>query len=75
MPVFEGNLPMKNEVTLTTDEVLFLIRLPQRLRGTWITWRVGFDPYFLMSKETFYRHAKVLATKYGVEIRKAYKTS
>ena len=75
MPIFEGNLPMKNEVTLTTDEVLFLIRLPQRLRGTWITWRVGFDPYFLMSKETFYRHAKVLSAKYGVEIRKAYKTS
>lgn len=63
---------MKNEVTLTTEEQLFLLRLPCRLRGTWITWRIGFDPYFLMSRETYYRHAAELAKKYGVEIRKGH---
>ena len=63
---------MKKAVTLTTDEQLFLVRLPCRLRGTWITWRLGFDPYFLMSRETYYRHAEELATKYDTEIRKNF---
>jgi hypothetical protein len=34
---------------------------------------MGFDAYFLMSRETYYRHAAVMQKKYGVEIRKAYK--
>ncbi len=66
---------MGSAITLTAEEVLFLIRLPLRLRGTWITWRTGFDPYFLMSRETFYRHARVLSAKYGVEIRKPFVAS
>lgn len=61
---------LKNDITLTTEEQLFLIRLPCRLRGTWITWKIGFDPYFLMSRETYYRHAAELEKKYGVNIRK-----
>lgn len=65
---------MKSDITLTAEEQLFLIRLPLRLRGTWITWRMGFDAYFLMSRETYYRHAALLQKKYGVEIRKPYKS-
>lgn len=63
---------MNEKIVLTTEEQLFLIRLPLMLRGTWITWRMGFDPYFAMSRETFYRHARVLSSKYGVEIRVPY---
>jgi hypothetical protein len=62
---------MIKDITLTTEEQLFLVKLPCRLRGTWITWRCGFDPYFLMSRETYYRHAEELAKKYDIEIRKS----
>ncbi len=61
---------LNEDVVLTAEEQLFLVKLPCRLRGTWITWRLGFDPYFLMSRETYYRHADELARKYGIEIRK-----
>ena len=61
---------VNKEVTLTTEQQLLLVRMPCRLRGTYITWLLGFDPYFLMSRETYYRHAEELATKYGIEIRK-----
>ena len=60
---------MIQDIILTQEDQLFLVRLPTNLRGTWITWRLGFNPYFLMSRETYYRHAKELAKKYGVEIR------
>ncbi len=60
---------MEQGVTLTPEDQLFLIRLPCKLRGTWVTWKLGFNPYFLMSRETYYRHANELADKYGVEIR------
>lgn len=62
---------MNKDIILTPEEQLFLVRLPCRLRGTWITWKVGFDPYFLMSRETYYRHAKELEDKWGVNIRKS----
>ncbi len=58
-------------IILEPEEQLIIIRLPQNLRGTYITWRMGFDPYFLMSRETFYRHARELA-KRGIEIRKPW---
>ncbi len=61
---------MNKPVILTTEQQLLLVRMPCRLRGTYITWLLGFDPYFLMSRETYYRHAEELATKYGIEIRK-----
>ena len=60
---------INNNIILTKKNQLFLVRLPCRLRGTWVTWKCGFNPYFLMSRETYYRHAEELATKYGVEIR------
>ena len=63
-------LSVKTNVTLTTEQQLLLVRMPCRLRGTYITWLLGFDPYFLMSRETYYRHAKELAKNYGIEIRK-----
>ena len=61
---------MNKEVILSTEQQLLLVRMPCRLRGTYISWLLGFDPYFLMSRETYYRHAKELASKYGIEIRK-----
>ena len=61
---------MNNEVTLTTEQQLLLGIMPCRLRGTYITWLLGFDPSFLISRETYYRHAKELAKNYGTEIRK-----
>ena len=61
-----------SNVILTPEEQLFLIKLPCRLRGTWITWRLGFDPYFLMSRETYYGHVRELSKKHGIEIGKDY---
>lgn len=61
---------MNKPVTLTTEQELTLVRMPCRLRVTYITWLLGFDPYFLMRRETYYRHAEKLSTKYGIEIRK-----
>ena len=62
-------MKMNKDVILTPEDQLFLVRLPTNLRGTWITWRLGFNPYFLMSRETYYRHATELKKKYDVEIR------
>lgn len=59
----------KKNITLTPEEQLLIVRLPQRLRGTWITWKIGCNPYFLMSRETYYRHVSELSSKYGIEIR------
>jgi hypothetical protein len=61
---------MNKPVILSSEQQLFIVRLPCRLRGTYITWLLGFDPYFLMSRETYYRHAQDLSQNYGVEIRK-----
>lgn len=61
----------KDNIILAPSEQLEIIKLPTILRGTYITWRMGFDPYFLMSRETFYRHAKELK-KHGYEIRKKW---
>jgi hypothetical protein len=61
-----------NNIVLTPEEQLIIIRLPVKLRGTYITWRMGVDPYFTMSRETYYRHANELSKKYGIEIRKAF---
>lgn len=61
---------MNKPVTLTTEQQLLLVRMPCRLRGTYITWLLGFDPYFHMRRETYYRHAVELATKYRTKIRK-----
>ena len=61
---------MKTQVTLSIEQQLLIVRMPCRLRGTYITWLLGFDPYFLMSRETYYRHAKELAKNYVIEIRK-----
>ncbi len=63
-------MSINKPVTLTTEQQLLLVRMPCRLRGTYITWLLGFDPYFLMSRETYYRHAKELIKDYGIEIRK-----
>ncbi len=59
----------KNELTITAEQQLFIIKLPSRLRGTYVTWLLGFNGYFTMSRETYYRHAQELL-KYGVDIRK-----
>lgn len=61
-----------NIVEIHPSEQLLIARLPLSLRGTYITWRMGFNPYFMMSRETYYRHAKVMKQKYGIDIKKEY---
>lgn len=63
----------ENRVTLPPSEQLQIIKLPLSLRGTYITWRMGFNPYFMMSRETYYRHAKVMKQKYGIDIKEEFK--
>tara|TARA_R110000787_G_scaffold263032_2_gene368736 strand:+ start:4804 stop:5004 length:201 start_codon:yes stop_codon:yes gene_type:complete len=61
---------MRKSVALSAEEQLLIIKMPLRLRGTYITWRLGFEPYFLMSRETYYRHARELSNKWGIDITK-----
>ena len=63
----------ENNVNIHPSEQLLIVRLPLTLRGTYITWRMGFNPYFLMSRETYYRHAKVMKQKYGIDIKQEFK--
>lgn len=53
---------------MTASEQLLFLKLPVRLRGTYVTWLMGYNPYFLMSRETFYRHKAELLSKYGIDI-------
>lgn len=61
-------MSLKNNVVLSPREQLFFLRLPHGLRGTWMLWRMGMDPYHHMARQTFYRHAEQLE-KYNVLIR------
>lgn len=61
-------MSMKKDVVLSPQDQLFLLRLPHNLRGTWMLWRLGIDPYHHMARQTFYSHAKRLS-RYGVDIR------
>ena len=45
----------KHEIILSAEQQLQIIQLPVKLRGLYITWLIGCDPYFTMSRETFYR--------------------
>lgn len=60
---------LENEVVLSAEEQLKILRLPTKVRGTYVIWLMGFNPYFLMSRETFYRHKRELEF-YGVDISK-----
>ncbi|WP_235188627.1 hypothetical protein, partial [Catenovulum agarivorans] len=55
---------------LNEKDQLTLARLPVNARGTWITWRCGMNPYFLCSRDTYYRHVKVIEKITGVDINK-----
>ena len=55
-------------VVIGAEEQLFALRLPPRVRGTYLLWVMGYDPYFLMSRETYYRHAQIIED-YGADIR------
>ncbi len=59
---------MKNNIILDEKDQLIIAKLPVNARGTWITWRVGFNPYFLSSRETYYRHVKIIREITGVDI-------
>ncbi len=59
-----------NSVVIGEEEQLKIVKLPVNLRGTYITWRLGFNPYYLMSRETFYRHKKALLS-HGIDINKS----
>jgi dolichyl-phosphate-mannose--protein O-mannosyl transferase len=38
---------------MTKAQQLTFLRLPVKLRGTYVTWLMGYNPYFLMSRETY----------------------
>lgn len=57
------------KIEITDAEALQVARMPLRLRGTWITWRLGFNPYFMMSRETYYRHYRELKERWGIDIK------
>ncbi|VVT01090.1 Phage X family [Marinobacter salarius] len=59
---------MPAQFSMTKDEQLTFLRLPVKLRGTYVTWLMGYNPYFLMSRETYYRHRQDLLSKYGIDI-------
>lgn len=61
-------LSMKTSVLLDEKYQLIIARLPVNARGTWITWRVGLNPYFLSSRETYYRHVKIIQQITGINI-------
>lgn len=48
--------------------------MPLRLRGTVLTWLMGFNPYFAMSRDTYYRHYEELKETWGIDIKKPPKT-
>lgn len=53
---------------MTKDQQLQFLRLPVKLRGTYVTWLMGYNPYFLMSRETYYRHKRELLSNFGIDI-------
>ncbi len=54
---------------MTKDQQLTFLRLPVKLRGTYVTWLMGYNPpYFLMSRETYYRHKRELLSTFGIDI-------
>lgn len=57
------------KINITAEEIIMVGRMPLSLRGTWITWKLGFNPYFMMSRETFYRHWAELKDNYGIDIK------
>lgn len=59
---------MKN-IKLTDKEIVQIARMPLRMRGTYITWRAGLEPYFLMSRETYQRHRKWFKDELGIDIK------
>lgn len=61
---------VNNPLILTPEDQLTLVRLPVNARGTWITWKIGVNPYFLSSRDTYYRHVKIIKEITGVDINK-----
>ena len=59
---------MPSQFTMTKDQQLTFLRLPVKLRGTYVTWLMGYNPYFLMSRETYYRHKRELLSTFGIDI-------
>lgn len=59
---------MPAHFSMTKDQQLTFLRLPVKLRGTYVTWLMGYNPYFLMSRETYYRHKRELLSTFGIDI-------
>ncbi len=61
------------EIRLCNKELRFKIAcMPLTLRGTVLTWMIGLDPYFAMSRETYYRHYRILKKKWNIDIKCEY---
>ncbi|MDO3651292.1 phage/plasmid replication protein, II/X family, partial [Nocardia mangyaensis] len=57
-------LDMNEQIALSTEK---LMKLPQRLRSTYVLWKDGHDLRSNMAKNTYYRHRKELM-EYGINI-------
>ena len=57
--------PMKD---LTEAERRTLYRMPHSVRATFLLWRIGINPKYTISAETYRRHRALLAEKFGVDI-------
>lgn len=61
---YARKLDMKEQIALTTEQQL---KLPQRLRSTYVLWRSGEDLRSTLPKPTYYRHRKELLA-HGIDI-------
>jgi|GEM_PF-3543000 len=59
---------MLENIQLDVKEQLFILNMHARYRGTYLVWRMGLKPYYVMSKETFYRHAREMLKLYKINI-------
>jgi len=57
-------LEMTDQIALTTET---LMKLPQRLRSTYVLWKDGHDLRSTMARNTYYRHRKELL-EHGINI-------
>lgn len=58
---------------LTKEELLKIMRMRHALRATYLLWRLGVSPRYILSRETYYRHKTELLEDYQTDINKPFK--
>ncbi|KXU38705.1 hypothetical protein AXE65_00840 [Ventosimonas gracilis] len=61
---YVGGLDMSEQIELNSEQVL---KLPNKLRGTYTLWKEGHDLKSILSNGTYYNHRKDLK-EYGIDI-------